>query len=146
VLLMTFPGVPCVYYGDEIGMEGLFDPDNRRPMRWDETTWDTDLRDHYRRLITLRRQSVALRKGGFQMVYASGGLLVYQRQSPEQRLLIIGYRGTESLESCDVAVRHAGLADGVSLTDLLSGEMYTVSNGVLHLEHVSAGAAWVLEI
>lgn len=144
VLLMTFPGVPCVYYGDEIGMEGLFDPDNRRPMRWNETTWDADLRDHYRRLITLRRQSPALRRGGFQMVYANGGLLAYQRQSPEQRLLVVGYRGPEPLESCDVPVRHAGLADDTHLTDLLSGRMYHVKGGVLRIEQLKAGAALIL--
>ena len=39
-LLMTFPGVPCVYYGDEIGMVGASDPDNRRCMIWDESEWN----------------------------------------------------------------------------------------------------------
>jgi glycosidase len=34
---MTYPGVPCIYYGDEVGMEGGRDPDNRRAMPWDET-------------------------------------------------------------------------------------------------------------
>jgi alpha-glucosidase len=145
VLLMTFPGVPCIYYGDEIGMEGLYDPDNRRPMRWNGATWDEDVRGHYQRLIALRRQSPALRRGGFQMVYADGGLLAYQRQSPEQRLLIVVYRGPETLETCDLPARHAGLADGAHLTDLLGGEIYTVRDGSLRLERLKAGAALVLE-
>lgn len=144
VLLLTFPGVPCIYYGDEIGMEGLFDPDNRRPMRWDTTTWDMDLREFYRRLIALRRSAPALRRGGFQMVYAAGGLLAYQRQSPEQRLLVIACRGPEPL-AADVPVRHAGLADGTPLTDVLSGTTHTVQDGRLRFDGLQAGAALILQ-
>lgn len=144
-LLLTFPGVPCVYYGDEIGMEGLFDPDNRRCMRWDGNTWDQDVRHYYKRLIALRRQSPALRRGGFQMVSASGGLLAYLRQSPEQRLLVIGYRGPEALTAIELPVRHAGYADNTHLTDMLSGEAYTVKDGRMRLEQLPAGAALLLE-
>ncbi|MBZ0281770.1 MAG: maltodextrin glucosidase [Anaerolineae bacterium] len=144
-LLMTFPGVPCVYYGDEIGMEGGTDPDNRRCMRWDTTSWDTDLRAHYQRLIALRKESPALRRGGFQMVYASGGLLVYLRQSPEQRLLVVGYRGPETLAEVVIPVRHAGIADDIHLTDKLSGIAYDTQMGALHLQNLECGTALILE-
>lgn len=144
-LLLTFPGVPCIYYGDEIGMEGLFDPDNRRCMRWDANTWNGDVRDHYRRLIALRRRSFALRRGGFQMVAASGGLLAYLRQSSQQRLLVVGYRGPESLPVVELPLRHAGYADGTRLTDFFTGDLYTVRDGALRLERLPAGKALLLE-
>jgi alpha-glucosidase len=144
-LLMTFPGVPCVYYGDEIGMDGAGDPDNRRCMRWDEATWDGDLRSHYQRLIKLRRTAPALRQGGFQMLYAQGGLLAYQRQSAGQRLIVIAWRGPGELPMTQLPVRHGGVADGITLTDHLSGATYTVANGCLSLVGWSPGAALVLE-
>jgi alpha-glucosidase len=144
-ILMTYPGVPSVYYADEIGMEGENDPDCRRCMRWDETTWDTDLRAHFQQVIGLRRTAPALRRGGFQQVYADGGLIVYLRQSPEQRLLVVGYRGPEALASVEVPVWHAGLADGTALTDLLGSGTYTVEHGMLRLEGLERGAAMVLE-
>jgi alpha-glucosidase len=142
---MTFPGIPCIYYGDEIGLEGGDDPDNRRCMPWDEAAWDGDLRSHYQRLIRLRRTAPALKCGGFQQVYANGGLIAYQRQSREQRLLIIGYRGPDMLMSVDIPVRHAGLADGAVLTNLTGSDTFAVQNGSIHLEGLERGAALVLE-
>jgi alpha-glucosidase len=145
VILMTYPGVPCVYYGDEIGTQGGNDPDCRRCMRWDEAAWDTDLRTHFQKLIHLRRTAPALRRGGFQQVYAEGGLLVYQRQSPEQRLLVVAYRGPEALQNVEVPVWHAGLADGTTLSDLLGNSTLTVQNGVIRVDGLERGAALVLE-
>ncbi|MBZ0276069.1 MAG: DUF3459 domain-containing protein [Anaerolineae bacterium] len=144
-LLMTYPGVPNIYYGDEIGMEGAWDPDNRRCMRWDESTWDTGLRAHYQRLIRLRRESPALRHGGFQHLYAADGLLVYQRQSAEQRLVVVGYCGPELLVAATVPVRQAGLADGAQLKHLFGSRVYTVAEGCLHLSDLKPGTALVLE-
>ncbi|MBC8099951.1 MAG: alpha amylase N-terminal ig-like domain-containing protein, partial [Armatimonadetes bacterium] len=88
-LLMTYPGVPCIYYGDEIGMLGMRDPDNRRTMPWDESQWNHDLRAYYQRLIALRRGSHALQSGGYQQLEAAGERFVYQRQSSQQRLIIV---------------------------------------------------------
>jgi glycosidase len=56
VLLLTSSGAPLVYYGDEIGMEGGEDPDNRRCMEWDESRWDRDILHTYRTLIRARAE------------------------------------------------------------------------------------------
>ena len=47
----AWTGVPFIYYGEEIGMDGGGDPDCRRPMIWDETRWDTETRSFYKKLI-----------------------------------------------------------------------------------------------
>ena len=53
-LLFFFVGMPCVYYGDEIGMQGGYDPDCRRAFPWDEASWNRDLLAHVRWLAQLR--------------------------------------------------------------------------------------------
>jgi alpha-glucosidase len=124
VLLFTYLGVPSVYYGDEIGLAGENDPDNRRCMPWDETAWDHELLAHYKRLIALRRSASALCEGGFQQLYADSDLIAYQRQSAAQRLIVIGCRAAR--EAVSVPVWHGGVPEGAHLTDLLSGSAYSV--------------------
>jgi alpha-glucosidase len=130
-LLMTYPGVPCVYYGDEIGMVGADDPDNRRCMIWDESAWNTDLRAWYQRLIHLRRHSPALCHGGFQPVHAAGNLVAFLREAPHERLLIVARRSGDTPGT--VPVRHAGLADGTLMREALTGRETIISAGMLSL-------------
>ncbi len=71
-LLLTNRGVPLIYYGDEIGMAGGGDPDNRRMMMWDGlNAHQTQLRETVRRLLQIRRENIALRRG--RRVTVTGG-------------------------------------------------------------------------
>jgi len=63
LLQMTLPGAPCIYYGDEIGMEGDLDPDCRRAYPTDARAGDQELRSFVRALVAARREHVALRRG-----------------------------------------------------------------------------------
>lgn len=96
VLLFTALGVPCLYYGDEVGLEGGQDPDNRRTMPWDEGAWDEDLRSLYRSLATLRHGSPALQRGAWETLHALGDSIAYQRRLGGERVLVAVSRGTES--------------------------------------------------
>ena len=69
-LQMTFPGCPAVYYGDEIGMEGENDPDCRRAMDWERAGRRAEPYGWYRRLISLRKGSKALKGGDFHIALA----------------------------------------------------------------------------
>jgi alpha-glucosidase len=86
-LLFTFPGVPMVFAGDELGLTGLEGDGARQPMPWD-VTWDTELLEAYRQLGALRRSSRALRHGGLRWVHTSDDVLVYLRESRDERLLV----------------------------------------------------------
>ncbi len=127
LLLFTFPGVPCVYYGDEVGLEGGRDPDCRRCMPWDAEQWNHDLHTFYGTLMRLRRTLPALRDGGMQQVHAAGDTLAFLREAPAQRLLAVARRADDGVRA--LSVRHAGLADGTRLRDLLSGHTETVEGG-----------------
>src|SRR5262249_33136828 len=64
-LQFMYPGTPLAYYGEEIGLEGGKDPDNRRPMIWDQGRWNRDLLQHTKKLAALRRDHRALCEGGY---------------------------------------------------------------------------------
>jgi glycosidase len=55
VLMFTSPGTPTIYYGDEIGMTGDHDPDNRRCMPWDPSSWDHDFYAFTKSIITIKK-------------------------------------------------------------------------------------------
>lgn len=61
---LTYEGSPMIYYGDEVGMVGLTDPDCRRGMLWDEAEQDRELFRWYQRLIALRRSSLCCAPDG----------------------------------------------------------------------------------
>ena len=74
---MTFPGVPCIYYGDEIAMEGYKDPFCRLPYDWENG--DEDMRQWYKQLIHLRNENMALQTGKFLPIYSDGDVFGYAR-------------------------------------------------------------------
>lgn len=87
-LLMSYPGVPSMLYGDEIGLTGSKGDLARSPMVWDESRWDTALFEEYRRLIHLRCEHVAFSRGGFRWVHVGEDVLIFLRESASQRLLV----------------------------------------------------------
>lgn len=85
MLQFTLPGVPCIYYGDEAGVEGYRDPFNRACYPWGEE--DAGLITWYRMLGKLRTQCKALKSGAFEPVYAHGRCMAYLRRSKTLQLL-----------------------------------------------------------
>ena len=89
-LQMTTPGVPMVFAGDELGLEGEWGEDARRTMPWDEPL--PPLYEQYRRLIALRRSSGALARGGLRYAYVDDDVIAYLRETREERLLCLASR------------------------------------------------------
>ncbi|MFL7791737.1 MAG: glycoside hydrolase family 13 protein, partial [Anaerolineae bacterium] len=118
---MTFPGAPCIYYGDEIGMQGQHDPDCRRTFPWDESHWDHDLLAWFQRAIALRKAHPMLRRGRLQRLLADDAVSVYAfaRQGESETLTVVL---NNSATSYDLNVPTQELyADGTILHDLRSG-------------------------
>ncbi|MDD3052137.1 MAG: alpha-amylase family glycosyl hydrolase [Candidatus Cloacimonetes bacterium] len=88
---MTYVGVPHIWYGDEIGMRGGHDPDNRRPFNWKYVD-DPDsvaIRDFYANMIKIRRDSISLRRGEFIGLESNDDILSFWRIYKNERNLII---------------------------------------------------------
>ena len=112
----TFPGSPCVYYGDEAGMEGFEDPFNRRGYPWGHE--DSHLVDWYVALGKLREQYQSLRKGSIRFLKADGPLLCYERSHNDETVIVMTNRGDDEalLEIFD---------DGHDFFDVFSGDQLT---------------------
>ncbi|MDD2717566.1 MAG: alpha-amylase family glycosyl hydrolase [Candidatus Wallbacteria bacterium] len=87
--LFTFPGIPSLFYGDEIGLEGLRDPDCRRCMIWEERDWNSGLLSHYKKLIKLRKKSGALQSGSFQWLHSDEKSLSFSRFNQSETLVTV---------------------------------------------------------
>lgn len=116
LLQYTLYGVPSVYYGDEIGMQGYTDPLNRRAFRWDSI--DEDLLSFYKKLGKIRRENTAFIDGEFKSIYAKGGLFAFSRENQNSEVAVI-----INLTSEDKQFDFKG-----KLIDLLSNN--TFENGV----------------
>lgn len=77
-VMFFYPGIPCVYYGDEIGIEGGYDPDCRRTFDWNENHWDKQTRDLIQRLMKLKKEP-ALSVGSLEIGEAEGIVTITRR-------------------------------------------------------------------
>ncbi|RJS46305.1 glycoside hydrolase family 13 protein [Nocardioides cavernaquae] len=92
-LQFALPGVPMVFAGDEIGLEGTMGEDSRRTMPWDRRdTWDEETLDQYAALAALRREHTALRRGGLRWVHADEDTLAFLREHPDGNVLVVARR------------------------------------------------------
>lgn len=119
--LFAYKGMPCTYYGTEIGMTGAHDPGCRRGFDWNSENWDRELFTLYQRLITLRKEEKALRYGD--ILFASTRQLFVMKRSYQNETitLVINPTQEEQIYSAEAAL----------LTDLITGEAWSSAEGTL---------------
>jgi glycosidase len=147
LLQFTLPGAPSIYYGDEVGMSGGSDPDNRRTFPWPDInggvngqgdTYDVAIYQHFKTLLGIRNSYSALRGGDVQtlLVNDASGLYSYLRSDASHKLIVVLNNKTTAATA---TVPVGGLfPDGSVFTDLLNTGTqhspqvsYTVANGQL---------------
>lgn len=112
-ILFTIKGIPLVYYGDEIGLPGAGDPDNRRVMQWSGySAGQTKLLDHLKLLGKIRAEHPALRRGSRQTLNVTNDTITYKMTSAEETVYVVVNRG-DSQQS-------AGGLPGGAMTNLLT--------------------------
>ncbi len=127
IMQMTMPGAPTVYYGDEVGLTGDTDPDDRRPFPWD--SMDAGLLAHYQALTALRNGHSFLRTGSFDRLYTHNddGTYAYGRKDASGAAVVAINR---DMVAHDLTIDLAGyIPEGTVLTDALNGGTYTVTGG-----------------
>lgn len=131
LLQMTLPGAPSVYYGDEVGLPGSGDPDNRRTYPWADKggSPDTDMYAHFKKIIGLRNTYSALRRGDMATLLVSDASYLYSfiRWDATQSVVVVLNNGTSAANATIPVASY--LADGTMLTDVLNGGTFTVAGG-----------------
>ena len=116
VIQMTWPGAPTIYYGDEAGLCGWTDPDNRRCYPWGKE--DQELIRFHRDIIALHKQSKALKTGSVKIVYGAHKVLAYGRFDDEEKYLICINNNYEDV-TITIPVWQIGMSSGMMLCRLM---------------------------
>ena len=101
LFMFTYPGAPCIYYGDETGMDGEHDPFCRKAFLWEENTWDMNLHSYAKRLIALRKENISLRRGDFRRLWSADGLYAFSR-SLNGETFVVAMNASESPQQAEV--------------------------------------------
>ncbi len=108
VMQMTWPGAPTLYYGDEAGLVGFTDPDNRRTYPWGSE--DADLLSFYKAAIRLHKEHAVLRFGKIKKLFADGAVIGYLRSDGDSEIAVIVNAGKET-----GVISHPGLDGSAEL-------------------------------
>lgn len=153
VMQMTWPGAPTVYYGDEAGVCGFTDPDNRRTYPWG--TEDQNLIHFYKEAIALHKEREVLRTGSVVLLFCDYNVLVYARFNQNEHV-IIAINNRMAAYELEAPIWPAGLSRLVpekTLTQVLSTDEFGFStekreliatSGILRM-HLEPESAVVLE-
>ena len=132
IFQMTFVGAPKIYYGDEIGMTGGRDPDNRRTFNWEESTWNTAVFDLHRSLISIRNSLPALRTGSFRSMVIDNANRIYAfGRWDAANQIAVALNAQPFRQTVTIPVWQLSVPNGTVMRDRLSGTNHTVVNGTV---------------
>ncbi|GFP77708.1 alpha-amylase family glycosyl hydrolase [Clostridium fungisolvens] len=144
-LQMTYPGAPCIYYGDEAGIVGADDPDNRRGMIWGKG--DKDIVEWYATLANIRNAYSVLRTGDINPIEVDNAnlndIIAFTRTNEENKALVVANRKTTVVE---ITLEAKGISDGTKLTNILNkNESYVVENGKVTVKVPAVGGVILVD-
>lgn len=88
-MLLTYPGVPSIYAGDEIGLEGTSGEDGRRTINWgNRSAWDHEFLKEVKKLVAIRKENDAFVNGGLRWLAVENDYVIFSRQSKKQHIIV----------------------------------------------------------
>lgn len=133
LFMFTYPGAPCIYYGDEVGLTGGHDPDCRKGFPWDGTNWNRELLTYTKNVIALRKEHVTLRRGTYVRLHAEDRLFAFARKLEESSFVIVLNAGENNKKvsfSIEVLGDSTGRPNSIFGPDTHS----SIENNILHVE------------
>ncbi len=134
LLQFALPGAPAIYSGDEVGVEGLKDPDCRKAFPWNESQWIPGLRDWVKALVAVRKSNRAFQKGSFlplPVLDNLNGFAFARAYCGEQVITAVNPGYTSA--NLTISVEALGLENEKVLHSLLDPREVSVTEGHLHL-------------
>lgn len=128
VLQYTYIGIPYIYYGDEVGMEGSKDPDCRRCMIWKEEDQNKELLNMYKKLNSLRKEYKALTYAPYKNLFKEDNILAFVRESDDEKIFI-------AINNNDKSTKLK--VDFNEAFDIYNNININIEEGFLHLEPMS---------
>jgi glycosidase len=130
--ILTIPGVPVIYYGDEIGMTGASDPDNRRMMRFGNQLSETETKmfKDVSKIIHIRKDHSSLRHGDFLTLQADKNIYAYLRSDMNERILVI-LNKSEKEQMINLSL--PTIYNLRTATDLINGDVLQINENVITL-------------
>ena len=143
-LQFTLCGSPALFYGDEIGLVGVGDPDCRRAFEWNESKWNTPLRDWIKNLIRIRQARVSLRRGKIHFFeeLTADGLLAFTRKTDHETVLVIANPALKPV-TAELDLEQLNVGTNGTLRNLLSKEKISVV-GTKTTIHFPARSCFIL--
>lgn len=130
LIQFVFPGAPAVYYGDEIGLEGGKDPDCRRAFTWDESGWNTELRQWVKMLVNVRKNHESLRRGNISALSIEDGAGAFGllRDSGDEKVIFLG-NASKKKQTLVLDLQQIGLEMKQGLKSLTSKDQVEIQDG-----------------
>ena len=137
IMQMTLQGAPTIYYGDEVGVCGWTDPDNRRSFPWGKEDWN--ILEFHKYAINLHKRHKSLRYGSLIPILGEKDLIAYIRAVKDEQILVVIYTGSEEIE-VDIPVWLMGLKNKDSLVRVMLTEetSYNVGEYAIEVKGISA--------
>ena len=141
--IMAFPGVPMIYYGDEVGITGDNDPDCRRTMVWDKRKQDDRILSFYKKLIHLRKKHPALRKGSFETLCAGNGIFSFYRKYDKELIVVIFNRDNETYRELELELE---IENSIKFCeDILTNKKYKICENKLLIPIITNNSSMILK-
>lgn len=106
IMQMTWIGAPTIYYGDEAGLCGFTDPDNRRTFPWGNE--DKELQAFHKEVIRIHKEEKPLKKGSIKLLASDENLLAYGRFEADEQIVVV-VNNSDELRTVTVPVWYAGV-------------------------------------